>query len=80
MGIQTNGLVLFSSCNCPKPLNSHVLLPDRDLKLGGILLRHSTCSWVVRPHVWNLHIQSILEEYEVAKNSHVSGDLAGLFG
>lgn len=69
---QTNGLVFPSSCDCAKPLNYDVLLPDRVLKVGSFLFGHYTCCWMVKPHVWNLHIQSPLAENEIANNSHVS--------
>lgn len=69
---QTNGLVFPSSCDCPKPLNYDVLLPDGVLKAGSFLFGHNTCCWMVRPHVWNLHIQSPLAENKITKNSHVS--------
>ncbi|GFZ07432.1 major facilitator superfamily protein [Actinidia rufa] len=55
----------------PKPLNGHVLLPDRVLKFGSILFGYCTCCWVARPHAWNAHLQSLHEENETAKNSHV---------
>ena len=71
-GDQTNGLVFPSAGDNAKSLNSHVLLPNRSLKLGSIISRHDTCYWVDRPYDWDFHLQSFFKEDEITKNSHVS--------
>lgn len=75
LGVQTNGLVLFGSCDSSKSLDGYVLLSDRVLKTGGIFPWNSTCSWMVESHDRDLDLQSLFKKDEVAAYSHVSRSL-----